>query len=410
MPRELYELGERIAENAAHIDAAMHRLLADLREFDAREGWGYEGAISCAHWLSWRVGWDLATARDRVRVARRLGELPEIDQALGRGEISYSQARAMVRVGTTENQATLLEWARHATAAQLEKICSKYSAVRRAATKERDGDPPRRYMNRRTLDDGMVRIECVLRAEEAELVWQTVTRAAREVSAETFDHVDGLVALAQAAARGESLRTPVEVMVTVPMAALVEGDASGEVAEVGDRDHVSAETARRLTCDAGVVDVVESETGEILSVGRKRRTIPSAIKRALRHRDGHCRFPGCNNRVFLDGHHLKHWAEGGETKLSNLVSLCSHHHRYVHEQGYRVELDAEQNPIFYKPSGRRLDDCPPRPPRPGLGLDALRLANADLGITPATNECHWDGARADYGLCVDGLVRLDHLN
>jgi hypothetical protein len=185
-----------------------------------------------------------------------------IDAALGRGEVSYSQARAMVRVATPENQATLLEWAKHATAAQLEKICSKYNGVRRAACKER-GDPPGRYMNRRTLDDGMVRIECVMRPEEAELVWQTVTRAARDVSAETFDHVDGLVALAQAAARGESLRSPVEVMVTVPMAALVEGDASG----VGDRDHVSAETARRLTCDAGVVDVIESETGEILSAG-----------------------------------------------------------------------------------------------------------------------------------------------
>jgi hypothetical protein len=97
MDGELEQLGERIAEQAAHLDAAMHRVLADLREFDERGGWYRQGAKSCAHWLSWRVGWDLVTSRERVRVAKRLGELPGIDDALRRGEVSYSKKRAKDR-------------------------------------------------------------------------------------------------------------------------------------------------------------------------------------------------------------------------------------------------------------------------------------------------------------------------
>ena len=86
-------LGDRIAEEACHLDAAMHRLLSDLREFDAGNGWFQAGAQSCAHWLSWRVGWNLATGREHVRVARRLGELPLIDDALRAGKVSFSSSR-----------------------------------------------------------------------------------------------------------------------------------------------------------------------------------------------------------------------------------------------------------------------------------------------------------------------------
>jgi hypothetical protein len=122
MNGELEQLGERIAEQAAHLDAAMYRLLADLREFDERGGWHVQGASSCAHWLAWRVGWDLVTARERVRVARKLGEFPVIGDALRRGEVSYSKVRALLRVATPANEALLLDHARLMTASQLEKL------------------------------------------------------------------------------------------------------------------------------------------------------------------------------------------------------------------------------------------------------------------------------------------------
>src|SRR5262245_7010847 len=112
MDGPLEQLGERIAEQAAHLDAAMHRLLTDLREFDERGGWYRQCLMSCAHWLAWRVGWDLVTARDRVRVARKLAEFSLIDDALRRGVVSYSKVRALVRVATPANEALLLEYAK----------------------------------------------------------------------------------------------------------------------------------------------------------------------------------------------------------------------------------------------------------------------------------------------------------
>src|SRR6185295_11482331 len=123
MENELEQLGERIAEQAAHLDAATHRLLADLRAFDTRGGWHVQGAASCAHWLAWRVGWDLVTARDHVRVARKLAGFAAIDDALRCGEVSYSKVRAMLRVATSDNEVLLLEHAKLMTASQLEKLC-----------------------------------------------------------------------------------------------------------------------------------------------------------------------------------------------------------------------------------------------------------------------------------------------
>src|ERR1043166_6373558 len=131
MDGELERLGERIAEQAAHFDAALHRLLTDLREFDQRGGWHVQGALSCAHWLSWRVGWDLVTARERVRVAGKLAEFRVIDDALRRGEFYYSKVRALVRIAPPANEVLLLDHARLISASHLEKLCRKYALVQR---------------------------------------------------------------------------------------------------------------------------------------------------------------------------------------------------------------------------------------------------------------------------------------
>lgn len=100
--RSLSELDDAIAELAAHIDAATYRLLTDIAEFDRRQGWVVTGARSCAHWLSFRIGLELGAARDRVRVARKLGELPVISDGLRTGVLSYSKVRALTRVATPE--------------------------------------------------------------------------------------------------------------------------------------------------------------------------------------------------------------------------------------------------------------------------------------------------------------------
>jgi hypothetical protein len=115
---------------AAALDAACHALLTHLRAFDAAGGWHRQGALSCAHWLSWRTGLDLHSAREKVRVAKTLGALPLVDEALRTGALSFSKTRAITRVATTANEALLVEMARHATASELERICRGLRQVR----------------------------------------------------------------------------------------------------------------------------------------------------------------------------------------------------------------------------------------------------------------------------------------
>jgi hypothetical protein len=303
------------------------------------------------------------------------------------------------------NEAVLLTYARASTAAQLERICHRYRAVQEVATKDPAAEAARRRISRRTLDDGMVRIEVVLRADEAAVVWGAVQRAASDVSAEARDRdpVEGLVALAQEYSRGASPdRVPVELLLTVPLATLT--GASEEPAEIAEGGFASAETARRLACDAGIVLVGEGPAGETLSVGRKTRTISASLKRALLHRDRTCRFPGCTNRRFVEGHHIRHWADGGETSLGNTLTLCTLHHTFVHERGNRIEMGQDGQPAFLDRHGRRIDAVPPRPTPPLLGRPAIEAANAHLGIGPETGRCEWDGEPVDYSAAVSGLV------
>ena len=104
---------------------------------------------------------------------------------------------------------------------------------------------------------------------------------------------------------------------------------------------VTAVTSRRIACDSSIVTIKEDQNGEPLSIGRRSRTIPPPMRRALRARDKGCRFPGCTNTRFVDGHHIEHWADGGETSLDNLVMLCRHHHHLVHEGGFICENSAD---------------------------------------------------------------------
>ena len=118
---------------------------------------------------------------------------------------------------------------------------------------------------------------------------------------------------------------------------------------------IAAETARRLSCDANLVAIIENERGEPLNVGRKTRTIPPAIRRALNARDKGCRFPGCSFKRYVDGHHVKHWAHGGETKLSNLVTLCRFHHRLVHEGQVAIQTLDDGAFRFVRPDGQTYE-------------------------------------------------------
>jgi hypothetical protein len=177
---------------------------------------------------------------------------------------------------------------------------------------------------------------------------------------------------------------------------------------------LAIETARRLSCDCSLVGIVENEDGEPLSVGRKTRAISPALHRALRSRDGGCRFPGCDRVGCTEGHHVVHWAKGGETKLSNLVTLCWFHHRLVHEGGFGMRTTDDGAFVFTRPDGSREEPNGSLQVRfrgsaaTSYELDRLFEENLSRGvrIDGQTARCNWVGDRMDYGLAVENLICL----
>src|SRR5207253_2755711 len=307
-----------------------------IREFDARAGWN-TGFRSCAAWLAWRVGLDPGAARERVRVAHALGTLPLLARALARGELSYAKVRALTRVATPETEERLLAVGRAGTAAHVERIVRGWRRVdRQAEARETKRRHASRALHVYQDEDGMVVLRGRLAPEVGALLVQALA-AAREalyqqgragVSAETptmaQQQADALALLAETALHsGIDPGAPGEryqVVVHVDAAPLADPDAPGQsVLEEGAR--FSAETSRRLACDANKVVMTHGLDGHVVEVGARTRTIPPALRRALHHRDRGCRFPGCTVRVG-QGHHIRHWAQGGPTTLSNLALLC----------------------------------------------------------------------------------------
>jgi hypothetical protein len=178
-----------------------------------------------------------------------------------------------------------------------------------------------------------------------------------------------------------------QVLLHVEPATLEEGGGPGEEeapgrSELEDGTRLAAESARRLACDAAAVQVNRGRDGSVLDVGRRRRTIPPALRRALEVRDRGCRFPGCGLR-FTDAHHVTHWADGGETSLENTLLLCRRHHRLVHEAGWTVEWWGRERAVFTDPrGGHHLDQRPAPPELPERPVKALVAENRGTGADP----------------------------
>src|SRR5881409_3995953 len=428
---ELDRLGDEIAELSAHLEAATARLLELIREFDVRGGWN-SGFRSCAAWLSWRVGLDPGAARERVRVARALGTLPLLAQALAHGELSYAKVRALTRVATPETEERLLGVGRGGTAAQVERIVRGWRRVdRQAEAKESARQHATRALHVYEDEDGTVVVRGRLAPEVGAVLLQALaaaretlyqqtrreepatspTDAAADTTTRAQQQADALALLAETAlhhrldpgAPGERY----QVVVHVDAAVLADPDQPGQsVLEGGTR--VSAETSRRLACDASRVVMRHDEDGRLLEVGARTRTIPPALRRALQYRDQGCRFPGCG-LLLGEGHHVRHWAQGGPTTLSNLALLCHRHHRAVHEEGYQIELQPDYGAFqFRRPDGRLLPEVPPPSAVPADPVQALRARHEGQGLRlHARTACPgWLGERLDVGWAIDVLHPL----
>jgi hypothetical protein len=407
--RRIDELVTEICTLASHINAASHRWLALIAEFDRRNGWSDGATQSCAHWLNWKCGIAMGAAREKIRVAHALENLPKISAAMATGRLSYSKVREITRVASPATEDYLLMIAEHGTAQHVERLVRAYRRCQEAEELSREA---RQHQTRSVMwrhdDDGSVVLTCRLPAEAGATMLKAIDLALEHVPAGTSQErvrfsarrADALAAVAESFLGHAVIETPGSDrhQIVVHVAAETLRSRAAGCCELEHGPSMAAETARRFACDASVVTLIEDDDGEPLNVGRKTRTISAPLRRLLTARDKGCRFPGCANSRYVDAHHIKHWANGGETKPSNLLSLCRFHHRAVHEGGIRIDLLDDGALRFVRPNGEAVDGVAPgHTPPPGDWTQLTTEPHAPLSS--------WKGDRMNLGLAVEVMIQ-----
>jgi hypothetical protein len=436
---DLEGLEARICELAGHLAAATCRFLLLVADFDARRGWATWDLPSCAAWLAWKCQIAPGTAREHVRVARALRALPVICAAFAAGTMSYAKVRALTRIATPATDADLAELAGPMTAGQLERFARAHRQV--SAADDQHATAARR-VSWRVEEDGSVALSVRLPADQGAVVLQALRAAAGDlhhphhepepagcpggVPAETppgrdtggsdpaaAGLADALVTIAGGYLAGKISTAGnadlYQVIVHVGPEALTAEPEPGPSADVSaetptahpadpahprrchvdDGPALSPATAQRLACAATVTWMLHDHDGTLLDVGRRHRTPPPALRRAVRERDRcRCQFPGCNSRR-TDIHHIRPWARGGATRLANLILLCEAHHVIVHERGYLI-TPAPAGCAFTRPDGS------PVPASPQLPLVSGDITGChDATITSGTIIPNWNGDKLD---------------
>jgi 5-methylcytosine-specific restriction endonuclease McrA len=334
-------------------------------------------------------------------------------------------------VATPETEARLLAVGRAGTAAHVERIVRGWRQVdRQAEAREATRQHASRALHVHQDETGMLVLRGRLTPEVGALLVKALhsaretlyqqtrgTEAATHLADPAADppplaqqQADALALLAETALHhGIDPGAPGEryqVVVHVDAPALADPDQPGQ-SVLDDGAHVSAETSRRLACDASRVVMRRDPDGRLVEIGARTRTIPPAVRRALLHRDPGCRFPGCG-LPFGQGHHVRHWAQGGPTTLSNLALLCRRHHRAVHEEGYQVDRQPDGALRFRRPDGRPVPEVPPPVAMPADPVQALRARHDAEGLRlHARTACPgWLGERLDVGWAIDVLHPL----
>jgi hypothetical protein len=445
-PVPLERLEAQICELAGHLTAATCRFLVLLGDFDARRGWASWEMTSCAAWLSWKCQLTAGTAREHVRVARALRDLPVLRAEFAAGRLSYAKVRALTRIATPATEQDLAEIAAPMTGNQLERFARAHRQVSHA---DDTAARVRRRLAWRLEDDGSLAGTFRLPPLQGAVLLQALRAAAGDaehphdgedanVSAETpaatagepaaapgprpltvtsTSLADALLVIAEAFLAGKIADADnpdvYQVIVHVGNGTLAAGEPAGVSAEtppatpaapddpadparrhVEDGPAVSVSTAQMLACTATSSWMRHDHDGTVLDVGRRRRRPGPALRRAARERDKcRCRFPGCESRR-VDLHHIQHWINGGRTSLENLISLCKYHHRLVHERGYLI-ASAPGAFTFYRPDGTLILSSPALPEVDG-DIDGCH----DADITPGTIIPPWYGERLDLDYAI----------
>lgn len=438
------DLQREVRDGASRIAALECDWLLKIGELVVRGVWADEGARTPGQWLSFTCGLDGSTAREKCRVALALRDLPAIRARFAAGTLSYSKVRAMTRVATPQIEDRLIQLADSAPASQLVRLLK---AGRRSADEQvrwADGppaDPPGavRDLQRVVIDEDTVELRLRLPADETmaaeerlDRLVDLADRAERGAAQDDAPDTPGVSrgarraaalvdALAVAVAGGAPDRSGVDdhlVVVHVEAQDLAvavadpdgDEDAAGAASadaprRAGRRSYVTTGRGRgmllprrvlaRLACDAELRVAGTSDGGHPADIGRRSRTVPAELRRALQLRDRHCRFPGCSRARGMHAHHVVHWAHGGPTDLANLVLLCAHHHRFVHDRGWSLRpVDGRPGRWSFHAPGA---DTPLEAVRtmPGASADALAEVRGADPPTLALQPPWWDGGPYD---------------
>jgi hypothetical protein len=413
-----HELADGIVTWSGRIAAGEAELLTYIGEFDHREAWGGTGLLSCAHWLSWRTSLSPSAAREKVRVARALRELPQVQEGFGAGRLSYSQVRAITRVATTEDQERWIEAARCATAGQLEQLVRgvrrvrkveqdaadpEYAAWKMQATKSYDDDGNAVYRIVLPAEQSAV-LDAGLEAMRAELD-RRATRASAEAASPQEEVLPDMERVPDASAEAASPQpvTLAEALVEMARVALDASAAGSPAAARRNRSSLVAQidpvsgwgrlrdgellpptslraVMRTLPGRSGTVRLkrLTAQDLRLHDLGRSQRQPSLALRELLGTLDGErCRFPGCTRHRTLHAHHVVYWSHGGATDLGNLILLCSRHHTLVHQLGFSLVLHPDRKLTVTRPEGVPVLHHPGIPWGDPTELDPDRRIDAD---------------------------------
>ena len=436
------DLADAILTWSGRIAAGEAELLTLIGEFDAREAWSGPGLLSCAHWLSWRTGLGPSAAREKVRVARALRELPLVQQALGAGRVSYSQVRAITRVAAPGDEQRWVDAARSATAGQLDRLIRGIRRVRKIEQDAADPDAAAwRLRATKSYDnDGNAVYRIVLPAEAAVIVDAGLEAMRTELDRRATDTSADTCAVACAGASAEATCPQQEPLdeggtladasaeATCPQPATL-AEALVEMARTVLQTASPAAARRNRSSLAVQIDPLSGwgrlRDGELLpptsltavtdpiiglglrlraltaqdlrrhDVGRDQREPSRALRELLGTLDGErCRFPGCTRRRKLHAHHVRYWSHGGRTDLNNMILLCSRHHTLVHQLDFRLALHPDRTLTVTTADGVPVLHHPALPWRPATELDPERR------IDPETLPPSHISPRIDIGYAV----------
>jgi hypothetical protein len=369
----------RLEEDFAELQRASELIDAErlrrLAEIERRGTYRRDGHLSAAAWLAskFKVAW--GTARNEVRMARALEDMPVTRRALEDGDLSMSAARVLVDARDADHEAfrsseaTLVEAAKIHSMQDVRRVAAywRQAAEREAAMAGEEKLRERRRLHASVTFMGMVRVDGDLDPETGETLL-TALRAVLDAESRTAGPDDARTpAQRRADALGEVCRQWLDLgdrptvagerpHVTVTAGAEVLRDGAGEPSELDHAGPVDPALARRVACDGTIRRVVMAGRSEPLDVGRRTPVVSPALRRAVIVRDRGCRFPGCDRpHSWCDAHHVVHWADGGPTALANLVLLCRRHHRMIHERsGFQLLLE-DGRPVFRRPDGSVLE-------------------------------------------------------